>query len=48
MSAIRQLIEDAKAWRLEHKRHGRQVEALACDIRIDALKQALDALEPQP
>lgn len=42
--AVRALIDQARQWRAGHVRAGRQVEALACDIRIQALLDAMEAL----
>jgi hypothetical protein len=39
------LIEQAKHWRAQHKAAGRQIEAAACDVRIAALEDAIEAME---
>ena len=38
---IKRLIMQARDWREEHRKAGRQVEMLACNIRINALADAL-------
>ncbi len=40
------LISEAEKWRVYHKQRGQvgYIEALACDIRIKALKDAKDAV----
>ena len=47
MEKLDALIEEARKWRLLHKRRGREghVEALAASIRIKALLDARKALE---
>ncbi|MGN6768873.1 MAG: hypothetical protein ACTHJQ_03355 [Rhizobiaceae bacterium] len=43
--AVRALIAEAKGWRQDHARAGRQIETLGCDIRIKAIEDALAALD---
>ncbi len=42
---IRALLAQAEAWRAQHVAANRGVEALACNIRIRALKDALALVE---
>lgn len=42
---IQKLIDEATAWRNEHKLANRGIEAAACKIRIRALQDALKAIE---
>jgi hypothetical protein len=41
------LIREAERWRLYHKQRGAlgYIEAIGCDIRIKALKDAKEAIE---
>ena len=44
-AGIQILITEAEVWKDRHRRAGRQIEALACWIRIKALKDALRTVE---
>jgi hypothetical protein len=44
---IDHLIAEAERWRREHKIAGRHIEAAACRIRIQALKDAKKSLQPE-
>ncbi len=47
LDPIRKLIKDATRWKAEHKVAGRHIEAAAAAIRIQALEDALAAMEKQ-
>ncbi|WP_156383805.1 hypothetical protein [Methylobacterium sp. Leaf456] len=47
-AGIRKLIEQAEGWRIQHVAAGRGIDALACAIRIKALKDALALVKDQP
>ena len=47
MTAIHALIAETIAWRDEHKRAGRGIEAAACAIRLKALRDALAAISQE-
>lgn len=46
MSEIAGLIAETERWRIEHKAAGRTIDAVACAIRLAALRQALKAVQP--
>lgn len=50
MSEIQQLIVETERWRALHKARGGagQIEALAADIRLKALRDALAAVSTPP
>lgn len=45
MEAIRKLRAETFEWLAYHKRRHHRIEALACNIRLKALSDALKALE---
>jgi hypothetical protein len=48
MAAIKNLIADTERWLAANRAAGRQVEALACRIRLVALRDALKAIGGSP